>query len=131
MVKKKDGGWRPCGDYHRLNNTTIPDRYPLPNIADFTSRISGSTIFSRLDLQKGYYQIPMAAKDIPKTAIVTPFGMFEFLRLPFGLRNTGNMFQRIYLTVLFISTTSLCLALTYQLMFRTSEMSWTCAKLIA
>ena len=84
MVKKKDGGWRPCGDYRRLNNVTIPDRYPLPNIADFTSRIAGSTVFSRLDLQKGYYQIPMAAEDIPKTAIVTPFGMFEFLHLPFG-----------------------------------------------
>ena len=95
MVKKKDGGWRPCGDYRRLNNVTIPDRYPLPNIADFTSRIAGSTVFSRLDLQKGYYQIPMASEDVPKTAIVTPFGMFEFLRLPFGLRNAGNTFQRM------------------------------------
>ena len=73
MVKKKDGGWRSCGDYRRLNNVTIPDRYPLPNIADFTSRIACSTIFSRLDLQKGYYQIPMASEDIPKTAIVTPW----------------------------------------------------------
>ena len=95
MVKKKDRGWRPCGDYGRLNNVTIPDRHPLPNIADFTSRISGSTIFSRLDLQQGYYQIPMAFEDIPKTAIVTPFGMFEFLLLPFGLRNAGNTFQRM------------------------------------
>ena len=95
MVKKKDGGWRPCGDLRRLNNITIPDRYPLPNVADCTARIAGSTVFSRLDLQKGYYQIPMAAEDIPKTAIITPFGMFEFLRLPFGLRNTGNTFQRM------------------------------------
>ena len=95
MVKKKDGGWRPCGDYCRLNNVTIPDRYPLTNIADFTSRIAGSSIFSKLDLQKGYYQIPMASKDIPKTVIVTPFGMFKFLRLPFGLRNAGNKFQRM------------------------------------
>ena len=44
VVKKKDGGWRPCGDYRRLNNVTIPDRYPLLKIADFTSRIAGSTI---------------------------------------------------------------------------------------
>ena len=78
-----------------LNNVTIPDRYPLHNIADFTSRISGSTIFSRLDMLKGYYQIPMAPEDIPKTAIFTPFGMFEFLCLPFGLRNAGNTFQRM------------------------------------
>ena len=69
MVKKKDGGWRPCEDCPQLNNVTIPGRYPLPNIADFTSRLSGSTVFSRLDLQKGYFQIPMAAEDIPKTAI--------------------------------------------------------------
>ena len=79
MVEKKDEGWRPCRDYRRLNNITVPDRYPLPHIADFTSRIAGSTIFSRLDLQKGYYQIPMASKDIPKTAIITPFGMFKLL----------------------------------------------------
>ena len=93
MVKKKDGGWRPCGDYRRLNNVTIPDRYPLPHIADFTSRIADSTVFSRLDLQKGYYQIPMASKNGPKTAIITPFGMFEFLCLSFGLRNAA--FQRM------------------------------------
>ena len=71
---------------------TIPDWYPLPNIADFTSRISGATVFSKLDLQKGYYLVPMTSKDIQKNAIITPFGMFEFLRIPFGLGNTGNTF---------------------------------------
>ena len=95
MVRKKDGGWRPCGDYRRLNNVTIPDRYPLPNIADFTSCLDGSSVFSKLDLQKGYYQVPMSDSDIQKTAIITPFGMFEFLRLPFGLRNAGQTFQRM------------------------------------
>ena len=95
MVKKKDGLWRPCGDYCRLNNVTVPDRYPLPKIADFSSQISGSKVFSKLDLQKGNYQVPMAPDDIKKTAIITPFGMFEFLRLPFRLRNTGQTFQRL------------------------------------
>ena len=99
MVKRKDGGWRPCRDYGGLNKATIPDRYPLPNIAYFTLRIAGSTVFSRLDLQKGYYPIPMVAEYIPKMAIVPPpyYGMFEFLRLPFSLCNNGNMFQRMIL----------------------------------
>ena len=87
MVKKKDGGRRLCGDYKRLNNFTVPDRYPLPHIANFISQIAGSTVFSRLNLQKGYYQIPIASEDVPKTVIITPFGMFEFLHLPFDLRN--------------------------------------------
>ena len=94
-VEKKDGGWRPCGDYRRLNNVTVPARYPLPHTADFTSRISGSTVFSRSDFQKGYYQITMVFEDVPKTAIFTPFRMFEFLCLPFGLWNAGNTFQRM------------------------------------
>ena len=93
MVKKKDGGWHPCGDYCHLNTTTFPDHYPIPNIS--TSRISGSTVFSKLDLYKGYYQVPMNEDDIQKMVIITPFGMFEFLRLPFGLRNAGNTFQRM------------------------------------
>ena len=69
MVKKKDGSWRPCGNYRHLNTVTVPDRYPLPNIVDFRSRVAGSTVFSKLDLQKGYYQVPMAEGDICKTAL--------------------------------------------------------------
>ena len=64
-------------------------------MANFTSRISGSTVFSKLDLQQGYYQVPVAPEDVKKTAIITPFGMFEFLRMPFGLRNAANTFQRL------------------------------------
>ena len=64
---------------------TIPDWYPLPNIADFTPRISGTTVFSKFDLQIGYYQVPMASKVIQNSAITTPFRMFKFLRMPFRL----------------------------------------------
>ena len=78
MICKKEGGLRPCGDYRRLNNVTIPGRYPPPNIAEFTYRILGATAFSKLDLQKGYYQVPLASEDIQKTTIVTPFQMLEF-----------------------------------------------------
>ncbi len=90
MVKKPDGSWRCCGDYRRLNNVTVPDTYPLPNMMDFSSRVAGCSIFTKIDLRKGYYQIPMHPADILKTAIITPFGLFEFLRLTFGLRNAGS-----------------------------------------
>jgi hypothetical protein len=101
MVRKADGGWRPCGDFRRLNLATVPDSYPLPNMLDFTSRVAGSRFFSKVDLRKGYHQIPMNKADIPKTAIITPFGLFEFTRLPFGLRNAGNTFQRMMDRILF------------------------------
>ena len=95
MVPKPDGSWRPCGDFRRLNNATVPDKYPVPNIRDFTNRLAGSHVFSKLDLVKGYYQIPMHPGDIPKTAVITPFGMYEFIVMPFGLCNAGASFQRM------------------------------------
>ena len=95
MVRKADGGWRPCGDYRRLNGVTVPDVYPLPNMMDFQSRMQGCRVFSKVDLRKGYHQIPMNEEDIPKTAITTPFGLFEFTRMTFGMRNAGSTFQRL------------------------------------
>ncbi len=95
MVMKKDGSWRPCGDFHRLNLVTEPDTYPLPNMLDFSARVAGCKVFSKIDLRKGYYQIPMHPADIRKTTICTPLGLFEFRRMPFGLRNLGNTFQRM------------------------------------
>ena len=94
VVKKADGTWRPCGDYRALNALTKPDRYVIPNIETFHHRLRGAKIFSKIDLVKAYYFIPVAAEDVPKTAICTPFGSFEFLRLPFGLRNASGTFQR-------------------------------------
>ena len=95
MVRKKDGSWRPCGDYRRLNLVTRPDRYPLPNLQDFSAKLEGCQFFSVVDLVKGYHQIPVAKDDIPKTAIITPFGLFEYVAMPFGLRNAAQSFQRL------------------------------------
>ena len=80
MVKKPNGEYRPCGDYRQLNNKTVEDRYPVPHIQDFSSSLNGATIFSKIDLAKGYYQVPMNIEDIPKTAVITPFGLLNLLK---------------------------------------------------
>jgi hypothetical protein len=100
MVQKKGGSWQPCGDHRQLNLQTVEDKYPLPNMADLATRLDGCRVFSKLDLRKGYLQVPVAAADIAKTAIITPFGLFEFTRMPFGLRNAGMTSQRLMDTVL-------------------------------
>jgi Reverse transcriptase (RNA-dependent DNA polymerase)/RNase H-like domain found in reverse transcriptase len=100
MVWKKGGGWRPCGDFRRLNLTKAADKYPFPNMQDLSARLAGCRFFTKPDLQKGYLQGPVQQEDVPKKAVITPFGLFDFVRMPFGLKNAGMTFQRLMDSIL-------------------------------
>ena len=93
VPKQKPGDFRMVGDYRALNNVTQSDRYPLSFLADFVDIAQGCTIFSKLDCHKGYYQIPVAKQDQQKSAVITPVGLYEYTKMPFGMRNCGNTFQ--------------------------------------
>lgn len=81
-------------DYRRLNDLTIDDKYPLPNINDLFDKLGKSSYYSVLDLASGYHQLEIEEKDRAKTAFSTQFGHFEFLRMPFGLKTAPATFQR-------------------------------------
>ena len=94
VVPKGEDAYRPCGDFRYLNSCTVPDKYPLPHIQEFSKSLHGTQIFSKIDLVRAFHQIPLSKESISKTAMITPFGLFEFLRMPFGLCNAAQAFQR-------------------------------------
>ena len=95
LVNKKDWGIRFCVDYRKLNQVARFDAYPMPRIEELIDTIGPAVVISTLDLAKGYWQIPMAEESKDKTAFTTPFGLFEFQVMPFGLHSAPATFQRM------------------------------------
>ncbi len=93
ITKKQQGGLRVCRAYQLLNEITEPDQYPMPNLQDSVQHLHGAQIFTNLDIVRAFNAIPVAEEHIPKTAIITPFGLYEHTRMPFGLRNARKTFQ--------------------------------------
>ena len=91
---KKSGGYRFCIDFRRLNSLTAADKFPIPLIEDVLNALAGQRFYSTLDLGSGYWQVPMAVEDRPKTAFtINGMGHFEFNVMPFGLQNAPATFQ--------------------------------------
>jgi len=100
LVRKKDGSWRFCVDYRKLNSMTIQDAYPLPRIDESLDALAGSKYFSTLDLLGGYWQIPLSPEAQEKTAFITQDGLWKWKALPFGLTSAPVTFQRLMEQVL-------------------------------
>ncbi|GJW99512.1 putative reverse transcriptase domain-containing protein [Tanacetum coccineum] len=99
FVKKKDGSFRMCIDYHELNKLTVKNRYPLLRIDNLFDQLQGSSVYSKIDMRSGYHQLRIKEEDIPITAFKTRYGHFEFQVMPFGLTNTPvvimNLMNRV------------------------------------
>ena len=99
-IRKPDGSVRLCIDYRKLNAITTPDPYAIPLIETLIDELGESAILFKLDMNKGFYQIPVAESDFQKTVFCMPWGKYEFLRMSFGLRNAPATFQRCMNSVL-------------------------------
>jgi hypothetical protein len=95
LVKKKDGSWRFCIDFREINKHTLFDAEPIPDQESLFASLKDARFFSKIDLAKGYWQIPLAEADRPKTAFRAPSGLYQFTRMPFGLSTAPSTFARM------------------------------------
>ena len=95
LVKKKDGSLRMCVDYRRLNAITDADAYPMPRVDDMIDALGKAKYITTLDLARGYWQVPVQEESRSRTAFPTPFGLFQFRVMPFGLHGAPATFQRM------------------------------------
>jgi hypothetical protein len=93
FVQKKNGSLRLCCDFRQINKISVKQSWPLPNISELIDKLQGAKYFSTLDLVSGYMQLRLHPDDQPKTAIRTPFGLYEWKTLCFGLSNAPSHFQ--------------------------------------
>lgn len=95
LVSKSDGSPRFCNDYRKVNKVTKADSYPLPRMEDCIDLVGSAKFVSKVDLLKGYWQVPLTAQAHEISAFVTPFGLFEYTVMSFGLCNAPATFQRL------------------------------------
>jgi hypothetical protein len=93
FVPKRDGTQRLCVDYHALNEVTVKNNYPLPRIDDLFDQLRGACVFSKVDLWSGYHQLKIWECDIPKTAFILRYGLYEYTVMSFGLTNAPAYFM--------------------------------------